>query len=162
MLKGMRFAVAGILALVGLFAAGCGSGYGGANSTAPTGTAATGGGKSISITAADFSLDPSKIQIDQPGTYTIQLTNNGKTGHALEVEGQGIEDKTDTINPGDMTQLTVEITKPGTYEFYCPVDGHRGLGMEGTLTLGSGGGSGGTGTDTGGSSTGKDGGYGYG
>jgi plastocyanin len=158
MLKGMRFAVAGILALVGLLAAaGCGSGGGG-----QTGTGAAGGGQSISIAAADFSLDPSKIQIDQPGTYTIQLTNNGKTGHALEVEGQGVEEKTDTINPGDTTQLTVEITKAGTYEFYCPVDGHRALGMEGTLTLGSGGGAGGTGTDGGGSSTGKSSGYGYG
>jgi len=156
MLKGMRLVVAGIFALVGFAAAGCGSGGGG-----QTETGAAAGGKSISIAAADFSLDPSKIQIDQPGTYTIQLTNNGKTGHALEVEGQGIEEKTDTINPGDTTQLTVEITKAGTYEFYCPVDGHRALGMEGTLTLGSGG-AGGTGTDTGGSGTGTGGGYGYG
>jgi len=156
MLEGMRLAVAGILALVGLLAAGCGSGGGG-----QTGTLVA-GGQSISLAAADFSFDPSKIQIDQPGTYTIQLTNNGGTGHALEVEGQGIEEKTDTINPGDTTQLTVEITKPGTYEFYCPVDGHRAQGMEGTLTLGSGGGSGGTGTDTGGSGTDTGGGYGYG
>ena len=158
MLQGMRLALAGILALVGLLAAGCGSGGGG-----QTETSATGGGKPISLAAADFSFDPSKIQIDQPGTYTIQLTNNGGTGHALEVEGQGIEEKTDTINPGDTTQLTVEITKPGTYEFYCPVDGHRAQGMEGTLTLGSGGGSGSTGTDEGGSGTdtGSNG-YGYG
>jgi uncharacterized cupredoxin-like copper-binding protein len=159
MLKGMRFAVAGILALVGLLAAtACGSGYGGGSSTGSTAS-----GKSISLAAADFSFDPSKIQIDQAGTYTIQLTNNGGTGHALEVEGQGIEEKTNVINPGDTTQLTVQITKPGTYEFYCPVDGHRAKGMEGTLTLGSGAGSGGTGTDTGGSGTDTgSSGYGYG
>ena len=36
----------------------------------------------------------------------------------------------------------------GTYEIYCPVDGHKDMGMVGTLTVGAGGGgSGGTVTD---------------
>jgi uncharacterized cupredoxin-like copper-binding protein len=25
--------------------------------------------------------------------------------------------------------------KPGEYEYYCPVDGHKAGGMEGTLTV---------------------------
>jgi uncharacterized cupredoxin-like copper-binding protein len=25
--------------------------------------------------------------------------------------------------------------KPGTYEFYCPVDSHKAQGMKGTLTV---------------------------
>ena len=25
--------------------------------------------------------------------------------------------------------------KPGKYEFYCPVDGHKAAGMKGTLTV---------------------------
>ncbi len=36
---------------------------------------------------------------------------------------------------GRTTALTVDL-KPGEYEFYCPVDGHRELGMEGTIVVG--------------------------
>ena len=28
------------------------------------------------------------------------------------------------------------ISKPGEYEFYCPIDGHREQGMEGTIVVG--------------------------
>lgn len=66
------------------------------------------------------------------------------------------------------------FSKTGTYEFYCPVDGHRDQGMEGALTVEAASGGAGTtddnggGTDTedngGGSTDAEDssGGYGYG
>ena len=46
-----------------------------------------------------FSFDPGTIQIDQPGTYTFTLTNDGSVQHALEIEGQGVEDETETLDP---------------------------------------------------------------
>jgi uncharacterized cupredoxin-like copper-binding protein len=36
---------------------------------------------------------------------------------------------------GGTADLTANL-KAGKYEFYCPVDGHRQAGMEGTLTVG--------------------------
>ncbi len=53
--------------------------------------------------------------------------------HAVEVEGNGVEEETDEVTD-DKASLTVDL-KPGTYEFYCPVPGHREAGMEGTLTV---------------------------
>ena len=128
----------------------CGSGGAG-----ETGSAASpGGGSEISVSATEFSFDPGTIEIDQPGTYTFTLTNDGSVDHALEIEGQGVEEETETISSGSSGQVTVTFSKTGTYEFYCPVDGHRDQGMEGDLTVGAA--SGGTGTaedDDGGTGT---------
>jgi plastocyanin len=154
----MRIAVAGILAVASLLAAGCGSGGGGG------GTTAAGGGEGISLSETEFKIDPAMVNVDQSGTVTLHITNNGSISHAFEIEGQGIEEqKTDTIKPGESADLTVELSKSGEYEFYCPIDGHRDKGMEGTLTLGGAGASGATGGATTGEQEGTTGGgYGYG
>ncbi|MEO8291103.1 MAG: cupredoxin domain-containing protein [Gaiellaceae bacterium] len=137
--------------------AGCGSGGETTPAAAP--------GQAIAIAPTEFAFDPSSITIDSPGTYAFDLSNNGSVGHALEVEGQDVKEETETVAPGSSAQLTVTFSKAGTYEFYCPVDGHRGQGMEGTVAVGGGGGATGTmmenegGTDTGGAGYG---GYGYG
>jgi uncharacterized cupredoxin-like copper-binding protein len=129
--------VAGALAL-----AGCGS------DDAADETPAASAGETIEISATDFKFDPPNIQLEQAGEYTFRLTNDGETEHALEIEGAGIEEAaSDTIGPGESTELTVELQE-GEYEMYCPVDGHREMGMEGTLVVG-GGAAGGTGATTG-------------
>ena len=139
-----------VAASAALVLSACGSGGGG-----ETGSAASpGGGSEISVSATEFSFDPGTIEIDQPGTYTFTLTNDGSVDHALEIEGQGVEEETETISSGSSGQVTVTFSKTGTYEFYCPVDGHRDQGMEGDLTVGAA--SGGTGTaddDEGGTGT---------
>lgn len=158
----MRFLLsAAIVVAVGLAAVACGSGEEASTS-----------GTTISISETDFMLDPSTPSVDAPGTVTFKVTNDGGTDHAFEIEGHGIEEETDIIKPGDTAELTVDLSESGEYEIYCPVDDHRGKGMEGTLTVGGGGGGGGgggtgtsteTGTDTSqneGTTT-SGGGYGY-
>jgi plastocyanin len=96
--------------------------------------------KTIRIEETEFRLEPAEITLDKPGTYVFDAVNSGNTVHALEVEGQGIEEKTEEIQPGQSAQLRVDL-KAGTYELYCPVGGHKEEGMEGTLRVkeGSGG-----------------------
>jgi uncharacterized cupredoxin-like copper-binding protein len=65
---------------------------------------------------------------------TVKLVNKGQTAHAIEVEGKGGEHKSSTIGPGESTTLKAKLA-PGKYEFYCPVDGHKQLGMKGELTV---------------------------
>jgi uncharacterized cupredoxin-like copper-binding protein len=99
--------------------------------------------KTIRIEETEFRLEPAEITLDKPGTYVFEAVNSGDTVHALEVEGQGIEEETEEIQPGQNAKLEVEL-EAGTYELYCPVGGHKEEGMEGTLTVKEGsGGSGG-------------------
>jgi len=111
--------------------------------------------KTVQVKETEFKLDPASISLDKAGTYTFEAVNNGSFGHALEIEGKGVEQKTRTIDGGQSATLTVKL-EPGTYEIYCPVDNHRAMGMEGKVVVAgsSSGGGGGTTTQ-------NSGGYGY-
>jgi uncharacterized cupredoxin-like copper-binding protein len=145
--------LAAVLATLALIAAGCGgndnsgsSSSGGSSSgasgngsdTNDTTTQASGGGAGAKL---KLTADPGgALKFDKtsltakPGKVTITMDNPSSVPHAVEVEGKGVEDKTKVVTGGS-ADLTVDV-KAGKYEFYCPVDGHRQAGMEGTLTVG--------------------------
>jgi uncharacterized cupredoxin-like copper-binding protein len=127
-----------ILAAVFVILPGCG---GGGESEEPAA-----GGPSVDVRATEFAFDPSPLTLDAAETVTFRVTNDGSVDHALEVEGNGLEEETETIAPGGSAELTVTL-EDGTYEVYCPIGNHREQGMETTLTVGAGGT--GTGTTTG-------------
>jgi plastocyanin len=134
------------LALVLLLAAGFALSACGSDDSPEGSPPAASAGQTIEISASDFKFDPPNIPLEQAGEYTFRLTNDGGAPHALEIEGAGIEEAaSETIQPGESTELTVELQE-GEYEMYCPVDGHREMGMEGTLVVG--GGAAGTGATT--------------
>ena len=91
--------------------------------------------QTFSISESDFTLTPPTVTIDAPGTYTFEATNDGGVDHALEIEGNGIEEETETIGPGESASVTVDL-ESGTYEMYCPIGNHRDLGMSGEVTVG--------------------------
>src|SRR5438045_8457022 len=64
------------------------------------------------------------------GPVTFVITNAGSIPHGFEVEGQGIEQEIEMIQPGASDTLTLTL-KPGSYEVYCPVgtESHTELGM---------------------------------
>jgi plastocyanin len=94
-----------------------------------------GGGATIAL-AADpggaLAFDQTELTA-AAGEVTIELTNDSGTPHNVEVEGNGVEEVSETITEGT-TSLTLTL-EPGEYEFYCAVPGHREGGMEGTLTV---------------------------
>ncbi|MFJ9907885.1 plastocyanin/azurin family copper-binding protein [Streptomyces sp. NPDC101152] len=103
------------------------------SSSSAAGTANGGGGggagNKVTVTETEYSLKLSQNSF-KPGTYTFTVDNAGKITHALEIEGPGMSDtKTKSLQSGATQPLTVTLKK-GTYEMYCPVPGHKQLGMD--------------------------------
>lgn len=118
-----------ILTALGLALAGCG---GDGEDGEPTSAAPR---QTVTITETDFALDPSSVDLDEPGTYAFEVVNEGEVAHALEVEGEGIEEETKTLQPGERATLTVTL-EGGSYELYCPIDDHKDRGMVGKAVVG--------------------------
>ena len=68
------------------------------------------------------------------GSQTLTIANGGKEQHSFEIEGNGVHAGIKPLSRGDSTTLTVDLP-PGTYEVYCPVDGHKGKGMTATVVV---------------------------
>ena len=100
-------------------------------------TTGGGGGDAVTIMLAadpngDLAFDQTELTA-AAGEVTIEFMNESGLPHNVEVEGNGVEEVSDTITEGS-TSLTLTL-EPGEYEFYCAVPGHREGGMEGTLTV---------------------------
>jgi uncharacterized cupredoxin-like copper-binding protein len=106
-------ATAGILAL-------------GAVAAAPAGASSQ--GTTVKAVETDFHIALSKKTF-APGKYTFEAINKGQTTHALEITGSGLKNaKTKDITPGQTAKLTVTFKK-GPYDIFCPIPGHKALGM---------------------------------
>jgi hypothetical protein len=81
--------------------------------------------QTIQVSEKEYSLTPSKITVAKTGTYELKATNDGTITHALEIEGNGVEEKTGDVAPGSTATLRMNLCKDGSYEIYCPIDGHR-------------------------------------
>ena len=70
------------------------------------------------------------------GKVSLVMKNPSGSGlpHAIAVEGKGVDKDGKTVSPGGTSKVTVTLKK-GTYEFYCPVDGHKAAGMKGKLVV---------------------------
>jgi uncharacterized cupredoxin-like copper-binding protein len=134
----LPFPVLGALVVV-VAAAGCGGGNSSSSQTESTSSASSGGTvvKTVTISETEYKLTPSSVKLSKPGTYVFKAVNKGTVTHALEIEGNGVEEETGDIAAGQSTSLKVELKKAGSYEMYCPVDGHKSQGMEGKIAIGS-------------------------
>src|ERR1700679_933657 len=72
----------------------------------------------------------------KPGKYTFVAQNKGQTTHALMISGPGIKmAMTKDISPGQSATLAVTLKK-GTYDVFCPIPGHKALGMNLNIDVG--------------------------
>jgi uncharacterized cupredoxin-like copper-binding protein len=109
-----------------------------ATSTPAATTSAGGGGQDLKLVAEEsngLSFDK-KTLTAKAGEVTLTMDNQSGNAqpHAIAVEGKGVDKDGKIVQPGGTSTITLKL-KPGTYEFYCPVPGHKEAGMEGKLTV---------------------------
>jgi len=109
---------------------GSGSSYGGGQSSTPKNVVAT-----IEVKETEYALNPANPGVEDAGKVAFEVTNAGKIGHALEIEGPKGEQETDEIAPGETAKLTVDMGKPGKYTWYCPIADHEQQGMTGSVFI---------------------------
>jgi plastocyanin len=115
--------------------------------------------QTIQISETEFSLNPSTVNVSKTGTYEFEVTNDGQVTHALEIEesGGGAEAETGDIEAGQTKTVRFTFSKEGSFEMYCPIDGHEDQGMKGTIVVGGAAGGAGPTTTTGETETDDDG-----
>ncbi|MFL5894535.1 MAG: cupredoxin domain-containing protein [Thermoleophilaceae bacterium] len=133
---------AGVLLLLASLA-GCGSGSTTTTSAPAAGATAEQTGpvvshiRHVTVHETEFTLDPVNASAGKEGLVSITIVNDGKVAHALAVDGPNGEVELDgQIDPGHTGKLQVDLDRPGTYTWYCPLDGHRAKGMRGTISVG--------------------------
>ena len=68
------------------------------------------------------------------GKVTLRMQNMSSVQHDIAVKGNGVNEIGAVVANGGVSTVSTTL-KPGTYQFYCSVDGHAAAGMKGTLTV---------------------------
>lgn len=126
----------------GLLLAGCAGG----GSARPAG---------VKIEAKEFAFSPGNVEVTAGQPVKLTLQNTGALEHdfsilAIPMEGEAEASGSSDHNMGHVAEepelhvaaaanqnATLEFTptKPGTYEYWCTVSGHKEAGMIGTLVV---------------------------
>jgi plastocyanin len=68
------------------------------------------------------------------GKVTIDMKNPAPVQHNVAIKDGSVDEAGPVVSSGGTSTVTADL-KPGTYTFYCSVDGHEAAGMKGTLTV---------------------------
>ena len=108
-----------LIALAGIVTAACGAG--------------TAQMTSVRVTMDDFSFGPTLIELPANTKVALQLTNLGSVEHDITADGLGLH--VHVMTTEKRVQEEVGPFKPGTYDIYCGVVGHRESGMVGQIVV---------------------------
>jgi plastocyanin len=95
--------------------------------TASSGTVS---GNAIVIAATNARFSATTLTA-KGGTVTVDFTNNDLFWHTFTVPALGV----DIRAPVKGSRRVSFNARPGTYEFFCAIPGHKQIGMKGTLII---------------------------
>ena len=79
----------------------------------------------------DLKFTKSKLRAPR-GRIVLVMKNPASSGvsHGIAIKSR----KGKIVDPGGTSRVSIRL-RPGRYTYYCPVSGHRALGMKGRLTV---------------------------
>lgn len=106
--------------------------FGGLGGRLPNRVAKSPDAKEIIVEGSNYSFTPNKITVKK-GEKTRVVFKNKDGIHDFRVDELGI--MTAAVRSGEEDFVEFTPQKTGQFEFYCSVDGHRQMGMIGTLVV---------------------------
>lgn len=89
----------------------------------------------VEMKAVDYEFELPETSF-AAGSYTFVMKNEGKDVHNLTLDGPEVDAAaTDTVGPDETAEVEATL-RPGEYELYCSVPGHKALGMDAKITVG--------------------------
>ncbi|MEX2158759.1 MAG: plastocyanin/azurin family copper-binding protein [Dehalococcoidia bacterium] len=126
----------------------CGGSDNEPDGAAATPVAPTGG--ELAIRASEWRFEPPAIVLTQGEQVRFVLQNDGEILHDLKIRDLAVDSVSSnssgpleakegeafvSADSGNSGTLDFVPSQPGTYEFYCTIGNHEGLGMHGTITV---------------------------
>ncbi|HET9771207.1 MAG TPA: cupredoxin domain-containing protein [Acidimicrobiia bacterium] len=111
--------------MLGSACGGGGSGGDGADDTSA-------GPADITVIAKEYRFEPADLSIEARRPYVVAVENIGSIAHDLTVRKGDFKL---TVQRNRTGRKTLTVDKPGTYEIYCSLPGHKSAGMVGELTV---------------------------
>ena len=87
----------------------------------------------IAVTETEFKIALPSAQV-KAGPVELDVKNAGQIVHDLVITGNGLTAGTPRFNAGQTKVLKVTL-KPGTYDVFCSVPGHKQAGMDAKLAV---------------------------
>jgi plastocyanin len=94
------------------------------------------GGSALRLSAdpgGELRFDRQSLEA-RAGQITLVMDNPSSVPHNISIEGRGVDQEGDTVGEGGRSTVRAKL-RPGDYNFYCSVPGHRQAGMQGRLIL---------------------------
>lgn len=90
-------------------------------------------GKEVKIKLTEYQFQPNCIEV-RKGNIRFILKNEGKYGHDLRIEGEGVEKRSPKVKPMQTKVFETRLA-PGRYKIWCRIGNHAKRGMVGTLLV---------------------------
>lgn len=91
----------------------------------------------VELEADDFVYFPPDIIVEPGQEVWFIITNIGKNKHSFDIDLPEADlELPNPIEPGATDTLKTRMPyNAGTYSFYCPVENHKSMGMQGTVIV---------------------------